>query len=151
MELTPEERQRIYEEEKARLQAQSQIKAENKSKPTSCSAIGCAVILGLVVLVAIIGSFFNSSEKSTRGSDQIGAYVYAQVFVKHRLKAPSTAKFCGFSEANVVTLGGDSYQVSGWVDAQNAFGAMLRNSFVCKLHKTGTTWYLDEPISLGPR
>src|ERR1035441_964804 len=68
MELTPEERQRIYLEEKARLEAQSQIKAETSQKTGSGIGIGLAVIIGVGVLLWIIGSSSNSSETSTSNS-----------------------------------------------------------------------------------
>jgi hypothetical protein len=146
--VSPEDRRRIYAEEKARLEAQGRIKAEQSQKKTGCFGIGCLALVGLFVVLWIIGSL--SDNKSSPGSDKIEAYVYSEEFVKDRLRAPSTAKFCGFSGATVVTLGGDSYQVNGWVDAQNAFGAMIRDDFVCKLHKTGDKWYRDD-ISLVPR
>lgn len=43
--------------------------------------------------------------------------------VKERLKAPSTAKF----ESNAT--GGGPWTVTGTVDAENSFGAMIRSSY----------------------
>jgi hypothetical protein len=155
MALTPEEQLRIYNEAMAR-KGRGRIKIEQNKKAVSCAGIGCAAVLGTLCMLWVIGSLFNHGAKSlnhgvkSTDSDNIGAYVYAEQFVRSRLKAPSTAKFCGFSEANVMTLAGNSYQVTGWVDAQNGFGAMLRTNFACKLHAAGTTWYLDD-ISLTPR
>jgi hypothetical protein len=60
MELTPEERQRIYEEEKARLDAQRQIKGERS--PASYAGIPCAVILGIVLLLMVIGFILNQED-----------------------------------------------------------------------------------------
>jgi hypothetical protein len=60
--------------------------------------------------------------------------------VSTRLKAPSTSEFpepisVGFNEKDPT-----SYFVSGSVDAQNSFGAKLRQDYVCKL-KAGTDPY----------
>ena len=51
--------------------------------------------------------------------------------IKLKLKAPATAQFSG-SEASLSNLGVDgtcNYIVTGNVDAQNAFGALLRSRF----------------------
>jgi hypothetical protein len=42
MTLTPDERQRIYEEEKARREAQDQLKDEKKRK----GCLGCLTVIG---------------------------------------------------------------------------------------------------------
>jgi hypothetical protein len=80
MTLTPEERQRIYEEEKARLEAQERLKSEAKARevlsipesrrePRSGWAVGCltvvGVIVGVLVLLFIIGSLLPSSSSRT--------------------------------------------------------------------------------------
>lgn len=57
----------------------------------------------------------------------------AQISVKSQLKAPSTARFSGSKETQVKDLGDDTYIVTGWVEAQNSFGAMVRSSFSVKL------------------
>jgi len=66
--LTPEERQRIYEEEKARHEAQDRLRAEKSTKRN----IGCLfVLVGFVVLIvvaAIIGSVTDSSKTASSTS-----------------------------------------------------------------------------------
>jgi len=57
----------------------------------------------------------------------------AHDFVEARLKAPSTASF---GDAKVVPMGGGEYLVSSYVDAQNAFGAMLRTHYDCTVRTT---------------
>jgi hypothetical protein len=150
MQLTPEERKRIYEEEKVRVEAQSQIKAENSKKVGGCVGIGCLSLVGIFVVLWIMGSLSGNNPSPSPDSDKFGAYFYSKEFVKEQLRAPSTAKFCDFDEARISSNGANSYTVVGWVDAQNGFGAMLRNRFVCKLHKNGDTWYRDD-VSLLPR
>lgn len=58
------------------------------------------------------------------------AWVCAKKIVEDSLKSPSTAKFCSFTECKVEHLGNGEYMVTGWVEAQNSFGATLRQSFV---------------------
>lgn len=61
------------------------------------------------------------------------AWLMAKEFVKKELKSPSTASFPSFDERNVNKLGSNFYEVTGYVDAQNGFGATLRNNFYCTI------------------
>lgn len=69
--------------------------------------------------------------------DKHMAYEVSKGFVRQKLKAPSTAKFPSpwkFStEDNVKYNGGGVYIVSGYVDSENAFGAMVRTRFNAKV------------------
>ena len=75
--------------------------------------------------------------------DHISAWVMAQEFVKRKLKSPGSADFGSLlgdyqkPSSCVTYLGDREYRVKGWVDAQNAFGAKLRNHFVLKLKHVG--------------
>jgi len=51
------------------------------------------------------------------------------------LKAPSTAKFQNPNDFLVKKLAANVWEVSGHVDAQNGFGAMIRNHFRITLSK----------------
>lgn len=67
---------------------------------------------------------------------EISAYTVSKDFIKKTLKAPSTAKFAhtyGEDPATVKKLENGNYRVVMWVDAQNAFGVMLRNRFVIEV------------------
>jgi hypothetical protein len=68
----------------------------------------------------------------------------SQEAVKQSLKAPRTAKFPGIilerDEYKIYQKTNGSYQVSSWVDAQNSFGAMIRNHWLVELKKTGDQW-----------
>lgn len=78
-------------------------------------------------------SFSSSGSSSTtntaRHSDD-DAFYCAKLIVEDYLKAPSTAKFCKQSDATVTHLGNGEYMVTGWVDAENSYGAMIRSDFV---------------------
>jgi len=113
--------------------------------------------LGLVALVLFcIGHAIFSSEPAPTPeeiaakqlkSDSIDARTWAKIYIKNSLKAPKTAEF-----QNVLDFGvsqakdekgepiKDVWEVSGYVDAENSFGAMLRNNWYIKLVKIGDKW-----------
>ncbi len=70
-------------------------------------------------------------------ADEASAIVAARDFVKQNLLSPRTAKFSGnwFPEERVWQMGPDQVKVFGWVDAQNVFGATVRNYYTCILRK----------------
>lgn len=78
----------------------------------------------------------SSSSSSTQKTTEVNsarhtdaeAWSCAQNIVEGYLKAPSTAKFCSFVDAKVTHLGNGEYKVTGWVDSQNSFGAMIRSN-----------------------
>ena len=72
----------------------------------------------------------NIPETNSARHTDIEAWSCAQNIVEGYLKAPSTAKFCKFYEATITHLGNGEYMVTGWVDAENSFGAMLRSTFI---------------------
>lgn len=55
--------------------------------------------------------------------------------VKTQLKAPATARFSEESVGRQPT--GDLYEVHGLVDAQNGFGALLRERYTCTVTADG--------------
>lgn len=71
----------------------------------------------------------SSTTNTARHSDD-DAFYCATLIVKDYLKAPSTAKFCKLSDATVTHLGNGEYKVTGWVDAENSYGAMIRSDFI---------------------
>ena len=71
----------------------------------------------------------SSTVNTARHSDD-DAFYCATLIVEDYLKAPSTAKFCKPSDATVTHLGNGEYIVTGWVDAENSYGAMIRSDFV---------------------
>lgn len=71
----------------------------------------------------------SSTTNTARHSDE-DAFYCATLIVEDYLKAPSTAKFCKLSDATVTHLGNGEYMVTGWVDAENSYGAMIRSDFI---------------------
>lgn len=79
------------------------------------------------------------------------AYIYTEKVVKDNLKAPSTAKFSnqkyGYNEEH------SRYVVSGSVDSQNSFGAMIRANFYAEYDQDLTMIYFvfDNQVLLDNR
>jgi len=99
----------------------------------------------IILALALLTPELSFSEVCT---EQSGAYYMAKRFVTRALKSPSTADFPSSREADTIYLGGCVYTVVGYVDAQNAFGATIRNYFfIAMKHKeSDDTWRR----SLGP-
>jgi hypothetical protein len=57
--------------------------------------------------------------------------------VRRDLKTPATARF---SEDRIVEQTGATHYVHGVVDAQNSFGATLRNRYECIANQDGDRW-----------
>lgn len=78
--------------------------------------------------------------------DKYGAQDVCEQFVEKRLKAPATADF----QNTTTTSSGNRWTVEGDVDAENSFGAPIRNHYVCIVKPTdaaGENWQLVD-ISL---
>jgi len=62
MELSPEERRRIYEEEKAKLKSQGEAKKKPSAAKIGC--FGCLGLIGLVVIMAVIGRYAPTEDRT---------------------------------------------------------------------------------------
>ncbi|MDR3369581.1 hypothetical protein [Rhodoferax sp.] len=65
--------------------------------------------------------------------DPIMAWIEAKDMVSAHLKAPSTAVFGSRGESTITPYKDCEFDVSGWVDAQNSFGAKLRSRYLVDL------------------
>lgn len=82
-----------------------------------------------------------------------GAYEECKAMALQVLKAPATAEFASLDDIEAVGLDltepdgptKKEYKILGYVDAQNSFGAKLRNKFSCDVTGwSGNVWVLDE-------
>lgn len=100
-------------------------------------AIGFGVVA--VAVIAFIATRDPSHEPTAAEQQADAQRACQEKFIPARLKAPATAQFVGVS---VSELSG-SYAVTGSVDSQNSFGALVRSSFTCTIHSDGDKWVLD--------
>lgn len=107
-------------------------------------AVGCAIPL---LLLLYIGYEADTKPPPTPVQQAVTeaqrtasrVRLACQDWVRDRLKAPRTAKFVRGSTQTGRLIGGDSTQwlSRGSVDAENAFGAMLRNRYECQARVRG--------------
>ena len=110
--------------------------ARNKNR----LGIGCLTIF-MLFLIAVVWAVTSDDYKKPDG---VEAFVASQNFVKERLKAPSTAKFPTYDQAEVVTNDNKRFKITSYVDAQNSLGATVRTRYVCIItHVNGNQWQLD--------
>lgn len=73
-------------------------------------------------------------------TDWVEVSYVAEEIVKQRLRAPATADFPSSPDQWRITKEDGMVRVRSYVDAQNAFGATLRNTFDIILSCDGTTF-----------
>ena len=91
-------------------------------------------------------SGYDEKEITVTDDSELGTcWALATESVKNSLKSPSTAEFpFSYNSSGVsITKTGDIYTVKGWVDAQNSFGATIRNDFIVKMKKNGNKMILE--------
>jgi hypothetical protein len=69
-------------------------------------------------------------------------------FVRARLRSPSTADF-PFLDYTAIQHGADTFAVRSYVDAQNAFGGIIRSQYVCRVLRQGSDWRLID-VTMAP-
>lgn len=74
----------------------------------------------------------ESDCKDDFGHDWAVAYTIAEDTVEAQLKAPSSAKFSNKNETSI-SVHNNVWIVSGWVEAQNSFGATIRNKYTVQI------------------
>jgi hypothetical protein len=117
--------------------------AEKTAQDQKKVQMGCLGCLGVVLFFVLISSLMPG-----KGSDPAGpsasspsdrssmAVVQCQNYVRDRLRSPSTADF-PWLDHSVTPEGSETYLVRSYVDAQNGFGATVRNNYTCKIQYSG--------------
>ena len=107
-------------------------------KPPSVAAGNDArkwLYVGIGLAVVIVGGLVVSSMGSDREpydpNNSYEAIAQCEDLVTENLKAPSTAEFDSSAS------GFGTWTVTGTVDAENSFGAMLRSEFQCTVVVSG--------------
>lgn len=105
----------------------------------NCLVIGIVVVGFFLFLMTLIGKNSKSLQSEIMQSEnlqQSNAKFECQEKVKRLLKTPSTAKFPSILEHNFTNLGNATIRVDSYVDAQNLFGATVRNNWTCTIDLT---------------
>ncbi|PPE75455.1 hypothetical protein C3942_00740 [Solimonas fluminis] len=117
--------------------------------------LGIPALVGFLAAVSSGGTDSPASPKATAKKEDSEAVLAAracseaQRAVRARLKAPATAEFpgCVFGMHEYVIKSNPErtkYFVQGFVDAENSFGAKLRNKFGVILTRNGESWTADK-------
>lgn len=97
------------------------------------------IVIGIVIWLAscMAGTPETPAEKAEREKSdrEITAFVCAQSVLEDYLKSPSSADYPIY-EDEMVTNAGLRYTVNSYVDAENSFGAKIRNNFTVILEFT---------------
>lgn len=110
----------------------------NLNKRQGCTIIVIATIIILFIMGKCAGLDNNVESNGIDSTHLIDcAAIKAETAVKTLLKAPSSAKFPS-ETTNCWLLPDSTVVVKGAVDAQNSFGAMIRNSYYVKFK-----WNID--------
>ncbi len=119
--------------------------SEDESGPTQLDPVakGCGV--GCLAVLALFAAFlvYAFSTSDDDGDESGYAKVACEGFVEDRLRSPASADF---SDTSVVRAG-DTYTVTGAVDSQNGFGAMIRNTYRCEVSRVGDDQWRLESVS----
>lgn len=125
----------------------------NRPKPPSNAALNLLMVVGGFIAVAIVlglaSVMFGADDPPPAtvppNGTSIDAIDVCHQQVTDQLKAPATAQFQPSESATNV---GARWTVSGSVDAQNGFGALIRSDYVCIATYDGTGgWNVTATVS----
>lgn len=127
------------------------VPARNENSGMSADQqAGClfASLLVLACIAVVVASTrgglerFDTDGISVPRGSRSEARIICERYVSDRLRSPSTADFQQRSEQQVNESGG-AYTISAHVDAQNRFGATVRQEYECQVRPTADGWSLD--------
>lgn len=131
------------EDESTEEKTPEQIAAEEQAAKAKLIGLGIAALAVIATCVMCVSGSFGGGEEDADSSEM--AEIMCQDFVADRLKSPSTAEF---SDASTTLLGTSRYKVTGAVDAENGFGAMIRAHYVCQVRYDGDDLWTAESVNL---
>jgi hypothetical protein len=112
-----------------------------KAAPNQKIGMGCAIALmlmfgGCVVLMMLPQSEERKQERALNDG-QVNTTVLCEHAMTQRLRAPGSADYPFGHVSSVTRVGENRFQLTSYVDAQNAFGAKLRTRFRCLVEGNG--------------
>ena len=95
------------------------------------------ILILTVVIVSIMCYGYGENSDSTKSMEKYEAKVYAEIAIKKLLKSPKTAEFSNIVETKFTPMledGLKGFEVRGFVDSQNSFGAMIRSNYSIEVY-----------------
>lgn len=84
--------------------------------------------------------FYRLSDERTNEDKEFLVKTYAISEVKKELIAPGTAEFCQYYEMRTYEKSTDRWLIQGYVDAENIFGAKIREYWIVELTLTRNSY-----------
>jgi hypothetical protein len=140
------EAQPIKEQKTPVARTNQSIVPQKTPVPKKQNNLLIGAIVGIFIIISCICSAIFSSDGGGSGGDDnknkvtdhnTMASVICKEYVKNSLLSPSTADFPWPSSSDTKEFANKIYEVRSYVDAQNGFGAMIRNNYYCQLQYTG--------------
>ena len=107
----------------------------------------------LIMVLVMMTFSFGTGWAELNSMAEIEATTFAKEFVKQALKSPTTAQFQNALDFRVSQLRDkkgnriqNAWEVSGYVDSQNSYGAMMRTNWNVKLKNIGGSWQLLKKV-----
>lgn len=106
--------------------------------------------LGALILLVGIGSIYSiANPPNSRGK----LFERSKAIVTAHLRAPITAKFCTAEQCEMARVKNGNVLISGYVDSQNAFGAMIRSTWALEFQgkekpKPVNAWIGEDKVTL---
>jgi len=111
---------------------------EKKKPSAAVQLIGLFIGMGIMIALLSGGEEPVANASDCWGNDKSDSIFYAEEAVKKRLRSPGTAKF-PWRAPDIAPIDGQkcAWRVTGYVDSQNGFGAMVRTSYTVEVTFTG--------------
>lgn len=124
---------------------------EETPKKQSSSRTSLWFLVIAIALVFIILPCACMSKGSIGLRSEADAYSMAKEFIKGYLETPATAQFPLIDDYGiaVVKVDNDTWKVIGWFDAQNIFGALIRNYYECSVSYVGEGKWILESLNIN--
>ncbi len=107
--------------------------------------LGIVTALAALTLTSCSSTSSGSDDPDEDTRDDIAAEVMCEEFVKDKLKAPSTAEF---TDQDATSTGQQRWDVTGAVDSQNGFGAMIRSTYRCDIRYLGDDQWRAKTVTV---
>ena len=133
------------------------VSSPTEKKKSNTAGIGCLIIVLLLMGYCSISFFTGPSTTRSPGppDHSTQAFLQARYFVTQYLKSPATADF-PLMDFQSRPLGNNRYQVTSYVDAENAFGAKIRSNWAATMRYKGSgsdadmrNWELERLLTDG--